>query len=381
MDAADVLCFSHLRWNFVFQRPNHLMMRCAQRRRVFFIEEPEIDASEAQLEMRTVAPNLMRVVPHLPPGTELEHDAMLRRLFETLSHVDGQFPIHWFYTPMMFPLVDRMPSSLIVYDCMDELSNFRNPHPDILENERQLLASADVVFTGGAALYQAKCTQHPNVHPVPSSVDVEFFARARSACSEPADQAKIGHPRIGYCGVIDERMDLNLVAHIADERPDWQLILLGPVAKLEPETLPQRPNIHYLGLKPYAQLPSYLASWDAAMMPFAQNEATRFISPTKTPEYLAAGRPVVSTAIDDVVEPYERLGLVRIGRNPAGFVRALDATLRGEHRASAQQRDAFLARTSWDATWLYMEQQLERAAQRRESAQATYRAGGSEIHV
>jgi glycosyltransferase involved in cell wall biosynthesis len=362
MHAADVLCFSHLRWNFVFQRPNHLMTRCARNRRVIFIEEPEIGAAVPQLEMRNVQPNLLRVVPQLPPATEEEHDAMLRTLFESLNRSDGQPPIHWFYTPMMFPLVDHLPSSLTVYDCMDQLSHFLYAHPDIVENERRLLERAHVVFTGGRALYDAKKAQHANVHAVPSSVDVPFFATARAQQVEPNDQASIASPRIGYCGVIDERIDLELIAHIARERPDWQIVLLGPTAKVEPEALPQLPNIHYLGLKPYAELPAYIAGWQAAIMPFALNEATRFISPTKTPEYLAAGKPVVSTAIADVVEPYERLGFVRIGRDRAEFVHALDESLRGKQRASADERDAFLARMSWDATWSFMETQLERAA-------------------
>jgi glycosyltransferase involved in cell wall biosynthesis len=365
MDAPDVLCFSHLRWNFVFQRPNHLMMRCARTRRVIFIEEPEIGASEPQLEMRNVHKNLLRVVPRLPSASEEEHDDMLRTLLEKLHRSDGQPPIHWFYTPMMFPLVEHLPSSLTVYDCMDELSHFLYAHPDIVENERRLLARAHVVFTGGRALHEAKKAQHANVHSVPSSVDVPFFATARSQQVEPIDQASIAKPRIGYCGVIDERIDLELIAHVARERPQWQLVLLGPTVKIEPEALPRGDNIHYLGIKSYSQLPAYFAGWQAAMMPFALNEATRFISPTKTPEYLAAGKPVVSTAIADVVEPYERLGFVRIGRNRAAFVRELEESLRGEQRTSAHERDAFLSRLSWDATWTFMQTQLERAAHAR----------------
>src|SRR5690606_28943889 len=103
--------------------------------------------------------------------------------------------------------------------------------------------------------------------------------------------------RIGYAGVIDERIDLVLLDQVARARPDYQFVMLGPIAKIDPATLPQRGNIHYLGSKKYADLPRYLAGWDVAMMPFALNDATRFISPTKTPEYLAAGRRVVSTAI------------------------------------------------------------------------------------
>jgi glycosyltransferase involved in cell wall biosynthesis len=339
------------------------MTRCARERRVFFIEEPEIDATEPQLGISNIGPNLLRVVPHLPPASEEAHDDMLRSLFGRLNQRDGQRPIHWFYTPMMLPLVDHLPSSLIVYDCMDELSHFLYAHADIVENERSLLARADVVFTGGRALYEAKKAQHANVHFVPSSVDVPFFATARRTSAEPVDQATLAKPRIGYCGVIDERIDLELIAYVARQRPDWQIVLLGPIAKLNAEALPRADNIHYLGMRAYDELPAYLAGWQVTIMPFARNDATRFISPTKTPEYLAAGKPVVSTAIADVVEPYERLGLVRIGRDPVDFVRALEASLRGEQRATPDERDAFLARMSWDSTWSFMQTELKRAAQ------------------
>jgi glycosyltransferase involved in cell wall biosynthesis len=363
MKLTDVLCFSHLRWNFVFQRPNHLMTRCARERRVFFIEEP-VPGEADELEVRQVAENLLRVVPHLASTAPDARCESLVRLLETLcSPEPAAWPIHWLYTPMMLPISERLPSSLTVYDCMDELSNFLHAPPELRELEKRLLSTAAVVFTGGNALYRAKHAQHPNVHLVPSSVDARFFGQARKPLPEPEDQAAIAHPRIGYCGVIDERIDLALLDFIAEREPTWQLIMLGPVVKVDPAQLPRRANIHYLGLKAYDQLPRYLASWDAAMLPFARNDATRFISPTKTPEYLAAGRQVVSTAIDDVVEPYERLGLVRIGRDHAQFAHELAAVLRGERRASDADRDAFLATSSWDTSWERMRGAIE-AAQR-----------------
>jgi UDP-galactopyranose mutase len=204
------------------------------------------------------------------------------------------------------------------------------------------------------ALYEAKRTKHANVHGVPSSVDTAFFAKARALTDVPEDEAHVAHPRIGYCGVIDERLDLALLTQIAQARPDWQLVLIGPVVKVEEEALPRAPNIHYLGAKPYDELPRYLAGWDVAIMPFALNEATRFISPTKTPEYLAAGLSVVSTAVRDVVEPYERLGLVRIGHDQTSFIAHLDALISGRDVPDIAARDAFLATVSWDATWQRM---------------------------
>jgi glycosyltransferase involved in cell wall biosynthesis len=243
---------------------------------------------------------------------------------------------------------------------MDELSLFAGAPPDLCRREAELLRRADLVLTGGQSLYEAKRGLHPNAHAVPSSVDSAHFARARLRCAEPDDQAGIARPRIGYAGVIDERMDLELIAAVAAARPAWQLVLLGPVAKIDAVTLPRAANIHYLGLQPYAELPAYMAGWDVGMLPFARNDATRFISPTKTPEYLAAGLPVVSTSIRDVVTPYGRRGLAHIADAPGDFVQAIEAALATNlerHRAAA---DAFLASTSWDETALRIEALLDR---------------------
>jgi UDP-galactopyranose mutase len=244
---------------------------------------------------------------------------------------------------------------------MDELSAFRGAPPGLLRNEAELLRHADLVFTGGQSLYEAKRDRHPSVHAFPSSVDVPHFATARRGLEEPADQAPIAHPRMGFFGVVDERMDLELLAAVADLRPDWQLIILGPVVKIDPAHLPRRANLHFLGGKPYTQLPAYVAGWDVALMPFARNESTRFISPTKTPEYLAAGKPVVSTSIRDVVRPYGDLGLVRIADTPEDFVRACEAALTEDRATWLPRVDAHLASMSWDTTWAGMKALLDGA--------------------
>jgi UDP-galactopyranose mutase len=228
------------------------------------------------------------------------------------------------------------------------------------------------VFTGGASLHERKRHRHANVHLFPSSVDVAHFARARAAQPDPTDQAGLSHPRLGYVGVIDERMDLELLAAVADARPDWSLVMLGPVVKIDPGTLPQRPNIHYLGARPYDSLPSYLAGWDVALLPFALNDATRFISPTKTPEYLAAGKPVVSTPIRDVVIPYGQRRLVRIADSPGAFIAAAELALRD--RAAPPETDAFLAATSWDATWQGMRMLVDAVTRERASISTGQRA-------
>ena len=320
----DVVCFSHLRWNFVFQRPQHLMTRCAADSRVFFFEEPLVDADTPHLEVRQDR-GVFVAVPHLPPAMGGAHRAGAVRtlLEELLTRYTIVRPVLWYYTPMAVEFSRGLLHSTIVYDCMDELSVFAGAPPGLLRLEGELLATASLVFTGGHSLFEAKRQRHPHVFPFPSSVDVSHFARARRRQADPADQAPIAHPRLGFYGVIDERLDLELVGEIARLRDDWQQILIGPVVKIDQATLPRRHNIHYLGMKTYEELPAYLAGWDVAMLPFARNDATRYISPTKTPEYLAAGCPVVSTSIADVVKPVwpagarqhcRRCALVRGGR-------------------------------------------------------------------
>jgi UDP-galactopyranose mutase len=363
----DLLCFSHLRWNFVFQRPQHLLSRFACERRVFFFEEPVYGPGQARLEVTQSQEGVWVAVPHLPEG--LNEQQVVEAQRQLVDELIAGHAIHryvcWYYTPMALPFSRHLKPWAVAYDCMDELSAFRGAPPGLLRNEAELLKLADVVFTGGQSLYEAKRDRHPNVHAFPSSVDVAHFAKGREALDEPADQASIPHPRLGFFGVVDERMDLELLAAVATARPDWQLVILGPVVKIDPASLPRLPNIHYLGGKPYTELPKYLASWDVALMPFARNESTRFISPTKTPEYLAAGKPVVSTSIRDVVRPYGEQGLVHIADRPEDFVRACEAAMAQEHDAWLPRVDAHLANMSWDATWSHMKVLLDVAAARR----------------
>lgn len=364
----DILCFSHLRWDFVFQRPQHVLSRFARGGRVFYWEEPRYlqNKAEARLDVRLdKMTGVTVIVPELPadlpPQTE---QLMLEGLLDRFVAEQGiQTLVRWYYTPMMLPFSAHVGADCVVYDCMDELSAFRNAPPGLLALEEKLLREADLVFTGGYSLYEAKRGRHPNVHAFPSSVDVEHFARAREALTEPEDQAAIPHPRLGFFGVVDERMDIGLLSAIADARPDWSLVVLGPVVKIDPADLPQRDNIHYMGPRDYSALPAYISGWDAALMPFAMNEATRFISPTKTPEYLAAGRPVVSTPITDVVRHYGDLTGVEIAGTPEAFVsacaRALDlAETSGDWLGDV---DAMLAQMSWDETQAQMRGLIDQA--------------------
>jgi glycosyltransferase involved in cell wall biosynthesis len=379
---AVVLCLSHLRWDFVYQRPQHLLSRCARERDVIFFEEPVLDARVPELQVREVANGLRTATPHLPEGlTAAMTAAALRRLVDGLvaEHAAAEL-ILWYYTPAALEFTDHLEPAAIVYDCMDELSLFHGAPASLAHNEKRLLARADVVFTGGHSLYEHKRDRHHNIHPFPSSVDVPHFAQARELLDDPPDQADIAHPRAGFFGVIDERMNLELLEELADARPELQLVMIGPIVKIDPARLPQRPNLHWLGSKRYAELPAYLAGWDVAIMPFALNEATRFISPTKTPEYLAAGRPVVSTPIRDVVAPYGHAGLAWIADTAADFAVAIDEALASDRWARQAHADAFLADLSWDKTWSHMWAHVDRVlgrVLRRSSASASAGASAS----
>jgi glycosyltransferase involved in cell wall biosynthesis len=263
--------------------------------------------------------------------------------------------ILWFYTPMALAFAGHLRPALTVYDCMDELSAFRGAPPDLLRLEEELLRRADLVFTGGVSLYEAKRRRHGNVHAFPSSVDIPHFARARQPSPLALEQDRLPRPRLGYYGVIDERLDTVLLAEVARLRPSWQIVMVGPVVKIDVADLPRAPNLHYLGGRSYEELPDYVAGWDVALMPFARNRSTRYISPTKTPEYLAAGKPVVSTPIPDVVREYGEPGLVSIAGDAAGFVAAAERYLGQWDRAGWLSRvDATLAGRSWDVTWREM---------------------------
>ncbi|WP_374165938.1 glycosyltransferase family 1 protein [Arcticibacter sp. MXS-1] len=362
----NLMCFSHLRWDFVFQRPQHLLTRISECSTVYFMEEPIFDSKhEAYLTFSKRLSNLWLCVPHLPEGLD-KHQTntlltqLLDKYFQNKDLDDFAF---WYYTPMALQFSEKYTPKMTIYDCMDELSAFKFAPKELTHLEKKLMQAADVVFTGGHSLYEAKKHQHPNIYPFPSSIDKAHFEKARKAKVEPADQSGIQGPKIGFYGVIDERFDIGMIKDIAEARPDWQLILIGPVAKIDKSTLPVLPNIHYLGQKTYQELTNYLSGWDLALIPFLLNESTRFISPTKTPEYLAAGIPVVSTPIRDVVNPYGKNNLVSIAADSASFIAAIDRSLAMKDRKQWLDRvDAFLAKNSWDITCSAMVKLMSDAA-------------------
>ena len=390
--TRDLLCFSHLRWDWVYQRPQHLLGRLARDHgyRIFFVEEPHLFADSADFidaprvpqriealaeawALSEPAPNIVRCVPGIRAdwpfyrSEDTDDTRIMRSLLRQLVASHGlDAPITWLYTPLAMPLLrgSGFTPQAVIYDCMDELALFKGAPPMLRAREAELLQAADCVFAGGRSMYDARRGLHPNLHLFPSSIDVAHFATAAQGDTAMPDDARPAgeRPTFGFYGVLDERLDRELVDAVAALRPDWSFVLIGPVAKIDPASLPQRPNITYPGQRPYEALPGYLKGWDVCLMPFALNDATRYISPTKTLEYLAADKPVVSTSVPDVVAGYQ--GVVRFGDTPEAFVAACEATLAeppGERTRRRARARAILAQTSWDATVARMAQLIDGA--------------------
>jgi UDP-galactopyranose mutase len=361
MPSRALLVFSHLRWNFVYQRPQHLLARLGRDFRVIYVEEPTHQDGEPRLDSMDTDCGVTVVRPHLPRravGFHDDHIADLQLMVrEHLEAIDVEDYAVWFYTPMALPLIDDLKPRAIVYDCMDELSAFMNAPRQLLQRESALLKRADLVFTGGPSLYRSKQTRHPSVHCFPSSVDARHFSSERT--DQPTGNSR---PTLGFYGVLDERVDRDLIAAVADARPDWHFVMVGPIVKVAPESFPRRDNVEYLGQRDYKELPALVETWDVCLMPFALNEATRFISPTKTLEYMAAGKPIVSTPIHDVVECFGRI--VQIADTPEAFIAACEASLRESPEQARNRRalaSAALENTSWDTTAAAMRDLIDRA--------------------
>ncbi len=358
----DLVCFTHLRWGFVFQRPQHLLSRFSKHQRVFFIEEPIFHDGPEKLQIEQLHQNLYVATPFIKNGLKEKEIHNRQRKFLTGLFTNMQVTRYfcWYYTPMALPFTDHLSPELVVYDCMDELSAFKFAPPELTIREKELFKKADIVFTGGHSIFESKKNQHHNIYPFPSSIDKHHFGIARTVKNDPPDQAPVPHPRFGFFGVIDERFDIELLDRVAKAKPNWDFVILGPVVKIDPAILPRYNNIHYLGGKNYDELPSYISGWDVALIPFAMNESTRFISPTKTPEYLAAGKPVISTPIKDVVSPYGDNKLVHIVHNEKEFIKAAETELKKKRKAAWLKKvDDFLTFNSWDRTWSNMVRNIE----------------------
>ena len=354
----DLICFSHLRWDFVFQRPQHLLTKFSAQYRVFYIEEPFYNSPTDRISLNNNEPGIYIVQMHLcgdgsSPDLINRQKKLLVFLFDIMNI---QEYILWFYTPMALPLTDDLSPELMIYDCMDELANFKFAPDGLKELERILISRSHLVFTGGKSLYNSKKDKHNDVYCFPSSIDKDHFGKAQKFLRDPDDQKNIPHPRLGFFGVLDERLDTALLKNMSEKKPDWHFIMIGPVVKISDEDLPRSANIHYLGPKSYDELPDYLSGWDIALLPFAINESTKFISPTKTPEYLAALKPVVSSPINDVVNPYGKLGLVEIAENADGFINSAERLLNFRDKKSWMKKvQVHLSQLSWDQTFYGMQ--------------------------
>lgn len=362
--CTDLVCFSHLRWDFVYQRPQHLMSRFAQQFRTFFIEEPLFHEGEDSLQTKLTKENVWIVTPYINCATK-DKQSVVTRQKQILNILFAEKKIEkfiaWYYTPMALKISSHLKPQVIVYDCMDELSAFKFAPAELKIMEAELFSKAQVVFTGGHSLYASKKHAHRNIYPFPSSIDKVHFSNGRKQLNEPGDQQHIPRFRFGFYGVIDERFDIQMIKEVAEKRPDWQLVLIGPVVKINPADLPKLPNIHYLGSKCYNELPLYLSGWDFAMIPFEKNESTKYISPTKTPEFLAAGKPVISTSITDVVAPYGKKKLVYIADNSDEFIASAERELAKNNQQIKRwlsRVDAFLKDFSWDYTVAQMMEKI-----------------------
>jgi glycosyltransferase involved in cell wall biosynthesis len=376
-----LIVFCHLRWDFVFQRPQHLMTRLAEHYQILLVEEPVHSEGQAHLQKSAVAPNITVCRPHTPIlHTHGFHDDQIPTLQGLLADLvpEGERPVVWFYTPMALPLLQGLNPSLVVYDCMDELAAFKNPPKQLLQRESALLNIADLVFTGGPSLYEAKKDRHANAHCFSSSVDAKHFRQALDAAISHPEQANIAGPRLGFYGVIDERFDTDLVRQMAAAHPEWQIVLVGPVVKIDPAELPRADNVHYMGQRNYDELPKFLAGWDLCLLPFAMNDSTKFISPTKVLEYMAAEKLSVSTPITDVKVPYG--DVVAIASTADEYIAACERMLalgEAEKARLVERMRDIVANTSWDKTAARMHELISTTApgEARSGAAAALEAG------
>ncbi|HYG36929.1 MAG TPA: glycosyltransferase [Clostridia bacterium] len=361
LDASfPVIVHCHLCWDWVWQRPQQFISRLSQRHKVLFVEtiapDPELAAPMARYRKMEKHPNITRLTLQFPAWRWMDGeyvDSERRRLVQEFvtGPMAGHFdhPVQWFYDPMAVPaFAGHMGEILTVYDCMDELSKFKGAPEELVDRELQLLERADLVFTGGRKLFEAKSQFHDNCHFYGCGVDGEHFGKARLAqTAVPDDLARLPKPVLGFFGVIDERMDYDLVARLADANSDWSVAIVGPVTKVDPHSLPQRANLHWMGQRSYDELPAICKGFDVCMMPFALNEATEYINPTKALEYMATGREIVSTAVPDVVRNFG--SVVKIAKDPEEFVLLCQRAIEEPDTAAIGRGLKMADENSWDS--------------------------------
>jgi UDP-galactopyranose mutase len=376
-----VIVHCHLRWDFVWQRPQHIFSRLSKSHPVLFLEdaaplppgetEPRFALTRVSETMTIARPLLKAHVgdPEKDAETDRENGPAWERLLDTtvtqLKTTDPAWGriVHWIYSPAAVGARHRYDPVAVAYDCMDELANFKDAPPGLKEKEAELMGAADVVFTGGPSMYAARRDIHPNFHQFNSGVDAEHFGRARAdETPVPGDMAELPRPRLLYYGVIDERMGWDNLAAVCDAHPEWSVLMVGPLAKISEDDLLRRPNLHYTGQRGYEDLPGYLKGCDVALVPFALSDATKFLSPTKTLEYFAAHRPVVSTPIGDIVEHYS--DAARIAATPEEFVRQCEAALSEDNTQRIANGERYAQQNTWDNIVSAMKEQLDAVVER-----------------
>ena len=367
-DNYPIIVHSHLRWDWVWQRPQQFLSRLSKKHRILFIEapNPSEQACTAQATLREVSdyPNILVLQMEMPAARWSDEswvDKERRRLVQSLlaGPLGRNFdsPVQWFYDPMaVTAFAGHLKERAIVYDCMDELSLFRGAPPELVKRERELLAVADVVFAGGPKIWKAKKELNENCFMFGCGVDASHFGRARDAhLSAPADTKALPRPLFGYFGVVDERLDYELLERLSDAT-SGSVVMVGPSTKIDPASLPQRANLHWLGGRDYSDLPAYAKTFDVCLMPFAMNEATQFINPTKALEYMATGRPIVSTPVEDVVAQFG--DVVTIAQSASEFMQECKR-LASKTSPTRIERGLVLARkNSWESIVAQLEEHV-----------------------
>ena len=356
-----LIVLSHIRWSFVCQRPQHLLTRLASWFDVYVVEEPVFVDGEPALMSATHQNGVEVLTPRTREFASGFHDSQLNALRPLLAEFMASRglgePLVWLTTPMALPLVADLEPLAVVYDCLDDVAAPGNAEPVRAAREKALMQLADIVLNGGPSAHALRHGTHPRLHCLAGAVDAAHFAPEHldgdDVESSVAAELHRGlpRPRLGFFGVVDQRLDLALVAGLAERRPDWQFVMAGPVVGLDPATLPRRPNLRWAGLQRYEALPHLMSHWDVCLLPFVVDETTRLLNPTQTLEYLAGGKPGVGTPVPDLVSLHG--AAVRIAADVDGVVAAVQALLdepapaRAERRARAQaQVDA----GSWDVT-------------------------------
>ncbi len=367
-----IIVHCHLRWDGVWQRPQQFLSRLSQSHRILFVEGPTVvpEESSPRYELKDAEgyPNIKIMRTYFPASRFYKDGAWvdserLRLLDEALQNeLSGEFecPVQWFYDPMAVFFAHKLKDRAVVYDCMDQLSQFKFAPPELVHREQKLLEAADVVFTGGRKLWESKSQTNSNCHFYGCGVDIEHFSKARSEQTViPNDVHFVHRPILGYFGVVDERIDYELITRLADANPDWSIVVIGPVAKVDPNALPCRVNIYWVGRREYATLPAYTKAFDVCLMPFALNEATEYINPTKALEYMATGKPIVSTAVPDVVSNFGQV--VKVARSTEEFIKLCQEAVKSPDQTAIQRGLKMASENSWESIVANLEKHVGEA--------------------